>query len=285
MAVTQHSLGEYGVWVGSSRTDIAALAAPVEQLGFGTLWVGGSPSADLTDVSGALEASSTLVVATGVVNIWRADAAELAASFRRIEQDHPGRLLLGVGTGHPERDQARRSPLGAMTEYLDVLDSEGVPAERRVISALGPRMLRLAAQRSRGSHPYLTVPEHTRWAREILGPDALLAPEVMVIEDTDPSSARDAGRTMLGPYLGLVNYTSTMERSGFTAADIGGGGSDRLVDSLTPWGTASQLAEALRAHTAAGANHVCAQVVPTSADPIPVLARVAGELGLHPAGR
>ncbi|UNX56105.1 TIGR03620 family F420-dependent LLM class oxidoreductase [Georgenia sp. TF02-10] len=277
MTSPQHPLGSYGVWV--RRPDLTPdLATRIERLGYGTLWVGGSPGAGLEEAAAALAATERITVATGIVNIWRADAAETARSFRRLEQDHPGRFLLGLGSGHPEADKARRAPLAAMADYLDVLDAEGVPAHRRVLSALGPKMLRLAADRAAGSHPYLTVPAHTAWAREVLGPGAVLAPEVMVIGETDSTRARATGRQMLGGYLGMSNYTSTMLRWGFTPEDLADGGSDRLVDELTRWGAPAQLAAGLRAHLDAGASHVCAQVLPVGADQAPTLEALAAEL-------
>jgi probable F420-dependent oxidoreductase len=280
MTSPQHPLGTYGVWRGR-RVLTPALATEIEKLGYGTLWVGGSPGPELDEVEAALEATERIVVATGIVNIWRGDAEAVARSFRRIDDRHPGRLLLGIGTGHRESDAPRRSPLAAMSEYLDVLDAEGVPAARRVISALAPRMLQIAAKRSAGTHPYLTVPAHTAWAREVLGLDAIVAPEVMVVADTDPATARESGRAILSGYLGLENYTRTMTAWGFENSDIALPGSDRLVDTLTPWGAPEHLAAALRAHVDAGASHVCAQIVPVAGDPVPALRALAEALELR----
>lgn len=277
MTAPQLPLGTHGVWVRRPALT-AGIAREIERLGYGALWVGGSPGAGLEEAEAALDATERLVVATGIVNIWRADAAETAHSFARLEARHPGRFLLGIGSGHREADADRRSPLEAMSAYLDVLDAEGVPAGRRVLSALGPRMLRLAAERSLGSHPYLTVPAHTAWARGILGPDALLAPEVMVVGEADAARARAVGRAALAGYLGMSNYTSTMLRWGFAPDDLADGGSDRLVDALTVWGDPARIAAALGAHLDAGASHVCAQALPGGDDPVPTLAALADEL-------
>ncbi|QTX05979.1 LLM class F420-dependent oxidoreductase [Agromyces archimandritae] len=275
MTVEQHELGTFGVW--ARRTDATPeLAREVERLGYGTLWVGGSPGAELAEAEAALDATERIVVATGIVNIWTADARAAAASFRRLEARHPGRFLLGIGSGHPESNADRRTPLTAMSDYLDVLDAEGVPAGRRVLSALGPKMLELAAARSLGSHPYLTPPAHTAWAREVLGAGKLLAPEVMVLADDDAEHARAIGRKALDRYLKLSNYTKTMLRWGFTEDDIANGGSDRLIDELAVWGTPAHLAAALRKHLDAGASHVCAQVL--RSDPVPTLEALADEL-------
>jgi probable F420-dependent oxidoreductase len=273
-------LGPVGVWRGVRFVD-AAMARTLEELGYGTVWQGGSPGSDLRAAEGLLDATSSLVVATGIVNIWTSDAAELADSYHRIEARHPGRLLLGIGSGHREATPERVRPLDAMSRYLDVLDERGVPVDARVLSALGPRMLEMAAERTAGTHPYLTVPSQTREQREVLGPQALIAPEQTVVLDADPEAGRRTARQFLRNYLGLVNYTSTMRRGGFTDEDVADGGSDRLVDAIVVHGDAPALAAALRAHLDAGADHVCVQVQPADSDVVAVLGAVAAELGLR----
>ncbi len=254
-------LGAVGVWRGVNDVD-TELAAEVERLGFGTLWLGASPPADLVAAERILDATGTLVVATGVVNIWKADAEELADAYHRVVAKHPGRLLLGVGTGHRERTAERARPLEAMSAYLDVLDDRGVPVEDRVISALGPRMLEIAAARSAGTHPYLTVPSQTTEQREALGSGLLVAPEQTVVLDDDVEAARRRGRAFLRSYLELSNYTRTMVRGGFTEADVAGEGSDELIDRIVVHGSVDEVAGAVRAHLDAGADHVCVQVQP-----------------------
>jgi probable F420-dependent oxidoreductase len=272
-------VGSVGVWRGVKFVD-AAMARSIEQLGYGSIWQGGSPASDLRPAEGLLDATEALVVATGIVNIWTSDPAELADSYHRIEAKHPGRILLGIGSGHREATPQRVRPIDAMSEYLDVLDERGVPVEARVLSALGPRMLAMAAERSAGTHPYLTIPSQTREQRATLGPGALIAPEQTVVLDTDPDAARRVAREFLGPYLGLVNYTSTMQRGGFTAEDVAGGGSDRLVDTIVVHGDAAVLAAAVRAHLDAGADHVCVQVQPADSDVVHALRAIAAELAL-----
>ena len=255
-------LGEFGVWRRS--TDIEeTMAVEIERLGYGTIWLGGSPAADLIEAEQLLAATESVVLATGIVNIWMSDAAELAESYHRIIARHPGRLLLGIGSGHRERQHERARPLEAMSSYLDVLDAAGVPEQDRLLSALGPRMLELARTRSAGTHPYLTLPAQTTEAREALGNDALIAPEQTVVLDTDPVSARKAARAFLTPYLGLSNYSNTMKRGGFSDADVAGSGSDNLVDRIVIHGDAEALTAGLRAHLGAGADHVCVQAVPS----------------------
>ena len=273
MTELPHPLGAFGVW---RRRDglTPEFASNVERLGYTTLWIGGSPGADLAEAEACLDATESLVVATGIVNIWRAAPREAAASFHRLESRHPGRFVLGIGSGHSEADPRRAKPLTAIREYLDALDAEGVPAGRRVLAALGPKTLRLAAERTLGAHPYLTPPRHTRWAREILGPDALLAPEQMVIAETDAATARAVGRRILRRYLALENYAGTLRKSGYGDDDLSGDGSDRLVDELTQWGDAAALAAAVRAHLDAGADHVCVQALPADGDVVPALAEL-----------
>ena len=266
-------LGALGVWRGNDDVDVA-LAQALERAGYGTVWLGGSPGADLQKAEELLDGTDSIVIATGIVNIWRADAAELADSYHRITARHPGRLLLGIGSGHREATPHRARPLAAMADYLDVLDERGVPVQDRVLSALGPRMLALAAERSAGTHPYLTIPSQTAEARQVLGPDALVAPEQTVVWDTDPDSARRTARAFLRRYLGMENYTRTMQRGGFTAADVADGGSDALVDAIVVHGDAGVLAASVRAHLDAGADHVCVQVQPL-ADPLPALQAIA----------
>jgi probable F420-dependent oxidoreductase len=272
-------LGSVGVWRNVKAVD-AAMARSLEELGYRTVWQGGSPGSDLRPAEGLLDATESLVVATGIVNIWKSDAAELADSYHRIQAKHPGRLMLGIGSGHREATPERVRPIDAMSKYLDVLDQRGVPAEARVLSALGPRMLAMAAERSAGTHPYLTIPSQTRERRTTLGLGALIAPEQTVVLETDPDAARRTARRFLDAYLGMVNYTSTMQRGGFTAEDVAGGGSDRLVDAIVVHGDAAVLAAAVRAHLDAGADHVCVQVQPAEGDVVPALRAIAAELAL-----
>ena len=272
-------LGAVGVWrrFGSLDPD---LVAELEALGYGAVWLGGSPGSDLETAERLLDATRSITVATGIVNIWKSGAAELAASFHRIERRHPGRLLLGIGSGHREATPERVHPLEAIGRYLDVLDTHGVPRERRVLSALGPRMLELARARSAGTHPYLTIPAQTAQARQALGPSALVAPEQTVVLETDDDAARRSGRDFLRSYLGMSNYVTSMRRGGFSEADVADGGSDRLVDAIVRHGDTDALAAAVGEHLDAGADDVCLQVVPVADDVLPALRAIAGRLNL-----
>ncbi len=277
-------LGRYGVF-GRAAVLTPERARMIESLGYGTVWQGGSPPADLSHVAAILDATSTIKVATGIVNVWTADAAEVARSYHRIEAAHPGRFLLGIGVGHPEAHAAYRSPYQTLVGYLDVLDAEGVPEGRRILAALGPRVLKLAAARTAGAHPYLVTPEHTRQARNILGPGKLLAPEQRVVMEADPAKARAVGRpSVVKPYLGLTNYTSNLQRLGFTEQDVAGEGSDRLIDALVISGDGATIARRFEEHHQAGADHVAVQLIAgPGADLDADFSHLAQILGLSPA--
>ncbi len=273
-------IGTYGVFE-HERNLTPELARSLERLGYGAIWIGGSPDGALPIVDELLDATSTINVATGIVNIWKDDPAPVAASFHRIEARFPGRFLLGIGVGHPESTGARYAqPYAAMVEYLDALDAAGVPVDRRVLAALGPKMLRLAAQRSAGVHPYLVTPAHTRRARQTVGLDRLVAPEQRVVLDTDQARVRAVARPSIEkPYLGLVNYRNNLKSLGFDEDDLAGSGSDRLIDALTISGDADAVAAGLAEHLAAGADHVAVHLLPVNGqDPVAAFTDLAGAL-------
>jgi probable F420-dependent oxidoreductase len=216
------------------------------------------------------------------VNMWKDDARTVAASFARIEANHPGRFLLGVGAGHPEATQQYANPYDTLADYVDVLLGNGVPADSLVLAALGPRVLRLAAERTAGAIPYLVTPQHTRQARAILGAEKVLAPEQKAVLETDPQRARAIGRPRVQrPYLGLVNYTSNLRRLGWSEEDLSDGGSDALIDALVAWGTGDEVAAKLSEHLEAGADHVAVQLLAASDDELTDgYRRLAEALGL-----
>jgi probable F420-dependent oxidoreductase len=271
-------LGRYGVWTfGAVKPE---QAVEIEKLGYGAVWIGGSPAGDLSYVEPVLEQTETLQVATGIVNVWTAQADEVAEAYHRVEKAYPGRFLLGIGIGHPEHTEEYRKPYDVLVEYLDALDAAKVPTSRRVIAALGPKVLKLAAQRSAGAHPYLTTPEHTGSARELVGPTVYLAPEHKVVLTTDAEEAREIGRQTVDFYLNLSNYLNNWKRLGFTDKDLSKPGSDRLIDAVVAYGTPDEIARRLNQHLEAGADHVTIQVLGGWDKLLPTLTELAGPLGL-----
>jgi len=282
--MTEHwrtRLGRFGIWRSVGQTT-PELAVGIEQAGYGALWLGGSPSADLAAVERLLDATSTLILATGIVNMWQSDAHEVAASFARIGARHPNRFLLGVGAGHREAIAGYARPYETLASYVDVLRADDVPGTSLVLAALGPKMLRLAAERAAGAHPYLVTPRHTEMARSIMGGGPLLAPEHKAVLVSDPARARAIARPRVrNPYLGLVNYTANLRRLGWTDEDLAGDGSDALIDALVAHGDPDDVAAHLGRHINAGADHVSIQLLTEpDADPMEHYLRLAGALGL-----
>lgn len=273
---TYGAFGHYSMW---QQLEPDALRA-IEDLGYGAIWAGGSPAAGLPWVEPILEATSSIKLATGIVNIWTAAAGPVSESFHRIEGAYPGRFILGIGVGHPEAQTEYRKPYAALTEYLDKLDEYGVPRDRRVVAALGPRVLKLSAERAAGAHPYLTTPEHTAQARALVGSDAFIAPEHKVVLTTDADAARDVGRKALDIYLNLANYLNNWKRLGFTDDEVAKPGSDRLVDAVVAYGTVESIAARLSEHLDAGADHVPVQVLTKPDRLVDALGQLAGPLGL-----
>jgi probable F420-dependent oxidoreductase len=272
-------LGRFGVWIFGAPTP--EQAAEIEKLGYGAIWIGGSPAGDLNYVEPLLEATDTLQVATGIVNVWTADAGEVAEAYHRVEKAHPGRFLLGIGIGHPEHTEEYRKPYDVLVEYLDALDAAKVPTSRRVVAALGPKVLKLSAKRSAGAHPYLTTPEHTGQARNLVGNTVYIAPEHKVVLSTNVAEAREIGRGAVDFYLSLSNYLNNWKRLGFTDDDIAKPGSDKLIDAVVAHGTAEAIAARLNEHLQSGADHVSIQVLGGPEKLIPTLTELAGPLGLR----
>jgi len=273
-------LGRFGIWRSASLVT-PELAAGIERLGFGALWLGSSPAGDLAQAEELLDATTTLILATSIVNMWQDQPEDVASSFARVQRRHPGRFLLGVGAGHREATQQYARPYHALARYVDVLQAGGVPRDSLVLAALGPKVLGLARDRAAGAVPYLVPPEHTRQARAVLGPGPLLAPEHKVVLDTDPDQARALGRTTVHPHLGMVNYTSNLRRLGWTYDDLSGSGSDALIDALVAQGSPAEIAAQLTRHLDAGADHVCLHLITEAGtDPLPGYRALAPVLGL-----
>jgi probable F420-dependent oxidoreductase len=258
------NLGTTGIWttyraIGEENAGEAARL--VEDLGYGVFWLGGSPR--LPSVRPLLEATENIVVATSIINVWAYEPEQLAAEHAALARDFPQRLLVGIGIGHPEATSQYSRPLSTMRTFLDGLDraNTALPRDRRCLAALAPKMLALSAERSLGALPYFVPVAHTGVAREQLGADPLLAPEVAFVLDDDIDRARSKARDYARPYLRLSNYTNNLLRLGFSEADIAGDGSDELIDAVVPHGSADEIATTVRAHLDAGANHVALQPV------------------------
>lgn len=270
-------IGRVGIWYGG----IDALATPdarraaqlVEELGFGALWIAEAVGRDpFVSAAVLLSATETLPLATGIANIYARDPMTMAAGQKTLAEAFPNRFLLGMGVSHGHlvagvRKHDYSKPYSYMIEYLERMEkalfmARGPESDPGlVLAALGPKMLELAATKANGAHPYFTTPEHTAIARETMGTDALLAPEQMVVLETDPVEARRIARAGMKIYLGLPNYFNNLVRLGFTEDDRADGGSDRLVDAIVAWGTDDQIAERVAQHHDAGADHVCVQVL------------------------
>jgi probable F420-dependent oxidoreductase len=253
--------------------DPAATAAATEDAGFRSVWIGGgNPDAGaLAERRAQLAGSDALIVGTGIANVWAWEPGELRTAAEALAADFPGRFVLGLGVSHAPNvaalGQAYARPLTKMEKFLDELDhpaSYGSDGELPpiVIAALGPKMLELARDRALGSHPYFTTPEHTAFARDILGPSPLLIPELAVTLAADPAAGDATARAYAERYLGLPNYTKNLERFGFGPADLAGTGSERLISQVIPNGPAA-LRQRISDHLDAGADHVVIQPLGT----------------------
>ncbi|MFK4087978.1 LLM class F420-dependent oxidoreductase [Kribbella sp. NPDC020789] len=267
------ALGEVGVWAPwwlwkQEGERLGETAQELEGLGFGTLWVANGPEM-LETAQKMLQATDRISVATGIVNIWVHDPADIADAYLQAEKLHPGRLTIGLGNGPREPAQWTLSPYGELVRYLDRLDDAGVPRDSRMLAAVGPRMLELAAARSRGAHPFLTTPEHTAEARAVLGSGPVLAPELKVVLETDPVEARAIARQALDFYLSKRGYATNLRRLGFTDDDLQNGGSDRLVDAVVAWGDPDTVQSRIAEHHQAGADHVAVQLLNRTTDGLP----------------
>ena len=266
-------LAGVGVWSSQLRygdaSESADAAAELDELGFKALWIPdvGGPVFDA--VGRLLAATTRTVIATGILNLWMHSASDVAESYDALTAEHGDRFLLGIGVSHAplidaDRPGRYRKPLAATASFLDGLDAapQPVPTERRVLAALGPKMLALSATRAGGAHPYLVTPEHTAAARSTLGEGPLLLPEQTVILCDSADEARGIGTDWLRAYLALPNYANNLLRSGFSEEDLAQV-SDRLFDAIIAWGDEGAVMRRVAEHRAAGADHVCVQVLAT----------------------
>lgn len=289
--VNDSPFGTLGFWMnrGLPADERLRLAQATEKLGYGTLWIsGGRDTGAFGVIREALEATGAITVGSSVINMWLETAATSTVEFQAFEREFPGRFYLGMGPSHATLiDQLHpgeyQNPYAKTVSYLDELDAqpEPVPNGRRLTGALGPQALRLAARRALGSLPYNVPPAHTRFAREALGPDALLAPELAVVLDTDHDRAMARAREFISTYLGMANYTRPLLGHGFTEADLADGGSDRLIEGIFGIGSLERIGEQVDAHLAAGADHVALQVLPVDGqERLDVLTAIAESRGL-----
>lgn len=260
-----------GIWSSQLRygdaSESAEAAAELEELGFTALWIPDVGGPVLDAVGRLLAATKRTVIATGILNLWMHSPGDVADSYAALTDEHGNRFLLGIGVSHAALIDAGqpgryRKPLAATASFLDGLDAapRPVPTEGRVLAALGPKMLALSANRTRGAHPYLVTPEHTAYARSILGQGPLLLPEQGVILCDTLDEARRIGTDTLRAYLSMPNYANNLLRSGFSEDDVAQV-SDRLFDALIAWGDEETIMRRVAEHHAAGADHVCVQVL------------------------
>jgi probable F420-dependent oxidoreductase len=288
-AAMRTKIGKLGVWASTeaiTATDAAAFAQRVESWGYGALWLPEAVGRNvLVHSSWLLAKTETLVVATGIANIYARDAAAMAAGQKTLAEQSGDRFLLGIGVSHAPlvegvRGHVYEKPVGKLRAYLEAMSASlyisPAPAEKplTLVAALGPRMLALTAELADGAHPYNVTPEHTAEARAALGSDKLLCPEQMVLLETDAAAARTAGRRALAIYLPLPNYRNNFKRLGFADDDFEGGGSDRLIDSVIAWGDEDAILRRIQAHWDAGADHVCIQSIGSDAREKPAEERI-----------
>ncbi len=286
-------LGPYGAWLGLAFVtggEARAAAREVERLGFGSLWIPESPTGKevLTLAAHVLDATERLIVGTGIATIWARDPVAAMCGAANLSEASDSRFILGLGVSHgpivERRGHVYEKPLTAMRNYLDGMDASryrGPLAERPpvVIAALRPKSLVLARDRTDGSHTYFVPAEHTRLARAVLGPAALLTPEIAVVLDENPDTARATAREYAKTYLALPNYANTLRDLGYSEDDLLDGGSDALIDAVIPWGTAASIAAGAAAHIEAGADHVSIQpIAETTSEKLTQLAAIRAAL-------
>jgi probable F420-dependent oxidoreductase len=268
-------LPRIGIWTGAldfvPASEARELAAEIEELGYGALWIPEVAGRDVfVHLALILAATRRLIGATGIANIWARDAVTMAGATKGLTEAFPERVLFGLGVSHRNlvddlRGHHYDKPVETMARYLDAVDASPYTAHRpstpvrRVLAALGPKMLELAGTKADGAHPYFVTPEHTSRARSILGPGALLCPEQAVLLETDPERARQIGRFYTAIYLSQPNYVNNMKRLGFSDEDMANAGTDAFVDALVAWGDVEAITKRVQEHIDAGADHVCIQ--------------------------
>ena len=283
--MTKADLGPVGLWTFTldlrPAAEVRDLVPEIEAMGWGCVWIPEAVNRDaMVNSALLLSASSTLKIGTGIASIWGRDAMTTAASLHSLSEAFPGRFVLGLGVSHQPmvdglRGQDYTKPFSKMRDYLAAMAgalymSPRIEDEHVVLAALGPKMLELATSAADGAHPYFVPVEHTAFAREHLGPDALLAPEQACVLSTDPEEARRVARGHMATYLGLPNYTNNLRRFGWGDDDLADGGSDALVDAIVAWGDEQAIVDRVAAHHERGADHVALQVLPIDGTSVPM---------------
>jgi probable F420-dependent oxidoreductase len=268
-------LGKVGLWTSHLHSQEASQAqetvAWLEEIGIPAIWIGEATSKPaLVHATLLLGYGRRIMVATGIASVWAQDPVTAANAARTLEDAYPGRFVLGLGVSHPfltePKGRSYQKPLEHLRWYLDTMDQAswfGPEVERppTVLAALGPKMLQLARDRTAGAHPYFVTVEHTARAREILGPEPVLAPEQAAVFEASPGPARELARGYTKRYLELKNYASNLRRLGWDDEDLAGSGSDRLVDALVSWGGTDAVIKRVREHLDAGADHVAVRIL------------------------
>lgn len=263
-----------------------ARISAVEDLGYSTIWLAGSPPADLHNAEKTLEATKSVTVATSILNIWSAPVDEVAESYHRLDKRFPGRLVLGVGIGHKEVNAGSyEKPYDALTSYVDRLLAKQVPHDRIILAALRKRVLTLAGTRTLGAVPYFVTTEHTKKARRLIGEKRLVAPVQPAVLSADPVSARTVAADWAKDYLNLQNYVNNLRETGFPDLAVGADPSEALIDNLAAYGSAEDILARAELHIAAGADHVSFLPLPIAADPLPVLTAIANEFSVGAPGK
>ncbi|WP_432944131.1 TIGR03620 family F420-dependent LLM class oxidoreductase [Kribbella sp. CA-253562] len=260
--MTKHSFGPFGITTGlTSSPESIDAARAAEELGYPAIWLSGGPLPGLRTIRELVEATSRIKFVSGILSVDSYAPEDVAATYAALEAEAPGRFTVGLGGAHGAR------PVATVRDYLDQLD--GVPKQHRLLAALGPRMLELARNRTAGAYPFLVTAEYTASARAVLGADKLLAVSHLTVVETDAERARAIAREPISFFVTLPGYAANLRRMGFSESDLTEL-PDRMVDALTAWGTSEQIADRLREHLEAGADHVAVNILTGVTGPQPI---------------
>ncbi|QNE20202.1 TIGR03620 family F420-dependent LLM class oxidoreductase [Kribbella qitaiheensis] len=260
--MTNLALGPIGIATGlNSSPESLAAAAAAEDLGYPAIWLSGGPLPGLQTIVDLVGATNSIQFISGILAVDTYTADDVAATYEQLEASDPGRFTVGLGGAHGPK------PLATLNAYLDQLTA--VPTERRLLAALGPRMLELARDRSEGVYPFLITPSYAAEARQLLGPDKLLAVNHLVVLETDPARARSIARNTISFFTTIPSYAASLKRQGFSDSDLADL-PDAMVDTLAAWGAPDAIAAKLQEHHAAGVDHVAINVITGVTGPQPI---------------